>query len=263
MWWKYGSSHALNAGMLLLACIGTATAQEVAVGENNNKKLITFKTYAKVSVDEHGRPTQVEAPKELPDPIRNYIERRIGSWSFAPPARDGKVSNGVTYVRLGACAVPAEGGYSLAIDYKSNGPGWPEGLFQRGPRYPQNTAAVVSGAALKTTFVVEPDGSMTVEEIEWLSREAGPVRKNFEKSVKEWLGGMRFLPEELDGKKLRTRASVVTEFTLTGGPIPGYGQVTVAGTGKKSGECKLATDGPRGMLPVAQDSPFKLESHDG
>ena len=248
----------------LLTCAGAAVAQEVAVNENSSKKLMAFRTTAKVMIDEHGKPTQVEASKELPEAVRQFVEKRVGSWLFSPPMRDGKVGNGVTYVRLGACAVPAEGGYSLAIDYKSNGPGWPDVLFMRGPRFPMkhapNTVVRQLGAAFKTTFVVEPDGSITLEKSDWISRGSpADERKLYEKSVKEWLNGMRYTPEELGGQKLRTRASVVTAFSLDGSSIPGYG----AGgdeSPRKSNECKLATDNQPGPYPVAQDSPFKLES---
>jgi len=252
---------------LLLVFAGIAaiaSAQDVAVNENSSKKLIAFRTTVKVLVDENGKPTGTEASGELPDAVRQFVEKRVGSWAFAPPKRDGKVGSGVTFVRLGACAVPVDGGYSLAIDYKGNGPGWPEGLFRRGPKYPMKHAPNVvvqhTGAAFRTTFVVEPDGSITMEEIDWLSRGVSTdERRLFEKSVKDWLTGMQYQPEELDGRKLRTRASVVTAFSMDGSSIPGYGALQDDNLGE-SNECRLATDGEPGQLPVAQDSPFKLES---
>lgn len=257
-----GSKWMLVAG--LLACAGGAAAQEVAVNGDSSKKLIAFRTTAKVMIDERGKPTRVEASGELPEALRQHVEKRVGSWLFAPPMRDGKVDNGVTYVRLGACAVPTDGGYRLAIDYKGHGPGWPEGLFRRGPRYPMkhapHTVVKRTGAAFRTTFVVEPDGSITMEGTDWLSRGTSrDERKRLEESVDEWLHGMRYQPEELGGQKLRTRASVVTEFTFDGSPIPGYGSPH-DGSPKESDECRLATEGQSGQLPVAQDSPFKLES---
>ena len=77
----------------------------------------------------------------------------------AQSERDGITGAAVTYVRLGACALPAEGGYRLAVDY-----------------------------------VVEADGSATLEKLEYIDGKQHVRRDGFEASIRGWVGRMRHEP---------------------------------------------------------------------
>ncbi len=244
-------------GVLLLAALPLHASADDA------GKPVIFRAEAKVTIDANGKPVSVEASKDLPDAIRAYIEKRVYAWSFQPPQLDGKAVGGMTYVHLGACAVPTAGGYSLAIDYKDNGPGYANdyGMLPP-PRYPPNALRAGQVAAVKVTYVVETDGATTVESTEFLGHPPSNigVRKDFSKAVSEWAAHLRYVPEQLDGKLVRTRLSVPLTFTLDGDQVPGYKAPEHPYTKEYeySHECRMASEQQKGPMPIAEDSPFKL-----
>lgn len=232
--------------MLLLAAAAPAVADDAA-------KPIAFAADAKVSIDATGKLTKVEASPDLPDAIRAYIEKRVSTWTFAPPQYDGIASAGVTYLHLGACATPAPGGYSLAIDFKGAGPGIPNGQLQP-PSYPKEAMRSGIEAKFEATYVVEPDGSATYEK----STYHGPKAHEFEMSAKQWVKAQHFAPEEIDGKPIRSRETISFEFELTTDSIEKLKTKRDVEIGK-SNECKMANNSSQDNLtPIAQDSPFKL-----
>lgn len=238
-----------SKGRLLLA-MGLLVSYAGMAADADKSKLITFKAQAKVTVDAAGKPTQVEASGDLPDAVRTYIERRVATWSFAPPQRGGQIGDGVTYVHLGACAIPTKDGYSLAIDYKNNGPGMVSVPI---PYYPPAAARAGVETTMNVTYVVEPNGRATFEKAKF----TGPKMRDFELLAKEWVKAMRYKPEEFDGQPVRTRITTPVDFKL--------GNVSKKELAKESPEnqpeCKAATEPD--LRPVAQDSPFKLISQGG
>lgn len=251
-------TYLLLFAWLLAAQVGMAAAAD-------KPKLIAFKADARVMVDATGKPTQVEASRNLPEPIREYIEKRVSAWSFEPPQRDGQGGAGVTYVHLGACAAQIEEGYSLAIDYKGNGPGYGNDYGMRlPPRYP--TAASVAGqeATIRVTYVVEADGRVKLEDREYVGdgRPSGHVRKAFDDAIRDWTKQLRYRPEELAGNPVRTRLTVPVDFKLSDNPraasLAQFRQTAI-----DSDECRMASDQQQGLVPIAENSPFKLISQGG
>ena len=109
------------SGLLALLLVLPVQAPSAADG------VVAFPASVRVDVDASGRPVKVEAPADLPEPIRAFIEKRVATWHYSPAMVAGVPQAGTTYVRVGACAVPEGDQYRLAIDYKGNGPRFADG----------------------------------------------------------------------------------------------------------------------------------------
>lgn len=236
--------NAMTVGLLLVSI--TAMAAEP----------VAFNAEAKVTLDASGKPLLIEASPDLPDPIRQFIERKIATWQFTPPTRDGKIASGVTYLSLGACAVPIDGGYRMAVDFKHNGPKIATGPFLMPPAYPHAAKVAGRGATLMVKYIVEPDGQATLESIE---RTDGPNdrRDGFVAALRGWVAAMRYVPEQFDGKPVRTRIQVPVKFSMTDDSRAQFRQ-ELSDRARRSAECQIAGNAGEGLQPVAMDSPIQV-----
>ena len=88
----------------------------------DDKRVVAFNASVRVEVDAAGKPVKVEAPADLPEAIRGYIEKRVASWQYQPAKVAGVARPAVTYVAVNACAVPVSEGFRLGLDFDGNGP---------------------------------------------------------------------------------------------------------------------------------------------
>ena len=214
---------------------------------------IYFRTSVKLTVDASGKVQAAEAPADMPKALRDVIEAQARDWRFQPLSTDG----GVTYALAGACAIPMQdGGYRLAVDYKANGPrveGSNDGWLPP-PRYPEDAARSGQEADSVVDFTVHGDGHATLNGISY-ARETKMVHRYFDEAIKQWIEGMRYAPEQVNGTPVATRMRVPVDFMMTNGSYAEkkYVQREQAATP----ECQAATASRTLQLPVAVDSPFK------
>lgn len=234
----------------LLALVALAWSGQAAAAEP-----LAFRADARVEVSAEGKPTRIEASADLPDAIRRFIEQKVATWQFSAPTRGGVTSNGVTYVYLGACAIPSTEGYRLALDFKGNGPRIAKGSTWPAPAYPLNAVRAGQGASMVVTYIVEPDGRVTLDTLEH-TEDPKQYRKHFDHAIGVWLRSLRHLPEELAGQPVRTAVRVPIEF-LPPGRVPVDIKQHLRDSALKSRECMAAT-GATGLQPVAVDSPIKV-----
>jgi TonB family protein len=215
---------------------------------------VTFRAEAMVSVDAGGKPTQIAVSPDLPAPVREFVERRIASWHFSPPTRGGVVADGVTYLALGACALPTgNGDYRLAVDFRGNGPKRETSTI---PYYPAEERRAGKEASLVARIVVETDGSATLQAIEYTDG-IGGRRGQFDAAVRDWVKSLHYLPEQLDGKPVRTQLEIPVEFKLTArsrGQMRHELQSRAWGTPA----CRMAASDTGNLEPVAMDSPIQI-----
>lgn len=243
----------MKCASILLACAFPAAGFALTVSA---AEPVAFLASAKVEIDAGGRLAKVEASPDLPDGIREYIEKRVAKLHFFPPSRDGATGTGVTYLQLGACAFPVEGGYRMGLDVKSNGPRPRDGARLIPPAYPHDAQRAGEEADLLVHWIVEPDGNVTLENIE---RKDGIVLRkgdSFYSSIRDWVRRLRFDPEQLAGKAVRTRMSVPVEYSLE--VRPGAMKRELQENARRSRECRMAAFEAEGPQPVALDSPVKI-----
>ena len=237
-------------GLVLIAWMGSSFAAEKA------PEPISFIASAKVMIDDQGVPQQVQPHEKLPAVIKDAIEQRVKAWRFEPARIDGVAKSGVTYVYLTTCAVTSPGkGMALSMNYLSNGPGYADGhLRMPAPRYPTEAARNGNEGSFRVVTQISAEGRASIESIE---TEKGNL-KRFEKSLKEWMKSIRFLPEEVDGAPIATRMGVPVDFFLEDGESSGSKRLKEA---KRSPECMAATGQTIDPTqPVVLDSPFKPRS---
>jgi len=242
-----------SVAFALLGC-GTALIAPVEAGDNAASKPITFATWVKVMVDSAGIPTQVEADRRLPPELRTHVESVASGWRFEPVRVDGVAGSGATYVRLGACALPqVGGGYRFAIDYRTSGPGYATGEVLP-PPYPIEAMSDGVEGTLKVTIAVGPNGRGTIEQTTYEG--ADPKDKRyFERTARDWVRAMRFLPEQFAGRPLTTRIRIPIVYSLTH-----HSRAEALAAHQKQASAKpecAAAAGGTGLSPVALDSPFK------
>lgn len=223
----------------------------------NDPAPVAFRADAKVELDATGKPTLIEASPDLPAAIRSYIEKRVATWSFSPPSRDGVRGTGVTYLSLGACAIPADGGYRLGLDFKGNGPriATPDG---RVPPigFPAAAQRLASEVEADVQFFIEPDGRATLNRVAYADNREHR-RDGFDETIRDWVDRMRFDPEYLAGSPLRSEATIHLSFLLDG-PGGSKARKQLLDAALDSRECRAAAGEPNGLTPVVLDSPIKV-----
>jgi len=212
---------------------------------------VAFHAEAKVEIDASGKPTRIEASTDLPEAVRSFIEKKVATWQFAPPSRDGVTGSGVTYLKLGACAVPVANGYRMAIDYKGNGPRISGSSILSGPRYPPSEQRSGRGAQMAVKWIVEPDGRATLERVERTDGAKVGRVDPFEKTIREWVATLRYEPEQFSGHSVRTRVTTTVSFTVGDGSGPATHKQALIEKARQSPECQLADARlPTGLQPV-------------
>ncbi|MCY7354378.1 MAG: energy transducer TonB [Lysobacter sp.] len=235
------------------------TSVALLAGVAGAAEPVAFRAEARVEIDVTGKPTKIEASADLPDAVRTCIERKVATWQFAPPSQDGVTGSGVTYLTLGACAVPEGSGYRMAIDFKGNGPGFAGRSILPPPRYPVEAMRAGREAQLLVRWVAETDGRATLERVERTDKAKVGRTDIFEKAIREWVASLRYEPEYLAGKPVRTRVEVPVNFMMSGARTSGAIKRELLEHAAQSPERSLAASKVvDGLQPVAVDSPFKL-----
>ena len=228
--------------LVAMLVAGTAVA-----GESSADGLVVFSSDARVEVDAAGNVIDVREDPALPAEIGQALGAKVRGWKFDPPVRDGVTVGGVTYVRLGACAAPAEGGaYRLAFQYNGNGP------LKRDfvpLRYPKEALTTGVEGNFEVTYRVEPDGTAIVEAIKGPRREL----KYFKATLETWIETAAYEPELVGGQAVATRLSVPVEFNLVD-----RGERAPQQDHRERSSCQAALGKAADQdRTVALDSPFK------
>lgn len=138
------------------------------------------------------------------------MEARVRELRFTPAVIDGQAFGGTTHVVLGVCATQRDGNLALAADYRSNGPGFANGVpHHKPPPYPLEAIRAGHSAKMEVGFVVEPDGSATLESVEYDGFVHSSAKRFFEPALRHWVEQFRYLPEEVDGQPVRTLTAQV------------------------------------------------------
>ena len=202
----------------VLAVALMATLSASASADDVPKKLVAFNADARVEVDAQGKVVRVQAAADLPPAIRTYIEQRVSGWTFSPPKRGDQNAAAASYLTLGACAIPTASGYRMGLDLKRTGPrpaqvgGW----SNLDLRAIMRTAGRLGwNGGINVHYIVDKDGSARVESIDVADRLA---RQQFTRPLQEWIGRMRFEPEEFGGHAVATKQDIQLDIIGSGGP---------------------------------------------
>ena len=212
-----------------LACIavyaGLLGAAPVQAAEPAQAKadVVAFNASVRVEVDAAGKPVKVEAPADLPESIRAYIEKRVASWQYQPAKVNGTPVSAVTFVQVGACAVPTEAGgaFKLWLDFKGNGPRIVAAADRLPPpSYPIEAQVKGYSGTFRVGYSIEPDGKPRLDSIETLDG-GNKLAKVFHPALKKWVENLRYEPVSEWRKRyladLQARAIASKECAAAGG----------------------------------------------
>lgn len=250
------------------AALALLLAAPVVAADGAGKPgVVAFNASVRVDVDASGKPVKVEAPADLPESIRSFIEKRVASWQYSPARQGGVPAPAVTYVRVGACAIPdaTSGGYKLGLDFKGNGPRLVSASGNLPPpQYPSEALRKSISGAYKVSYAIQPDGSTQVRDIELVD---GPNRsaKWLRPAINRWAESLRYEPEQVNGQAVVTNMSFPVEFKITTDTARESTEAWRArykaeleARAMASTECLLASGGPAGLTPIALDSPVTV-----
>jgi len=151
---------------------------------------------------------------ELGEAINSALAANIRKLRFEPPQKDGRAVSAVTYVRQDACAAPDGAGFRLAVRYRGNGPsssGSPPPMIPHGVGHGRNFQATY-----QVTFQVDAGGSAHLESVALASGQRDS-KKELEQAISDWVAGMHYQTEQLDGQPVATRISYPIKF-MVGAP---------------------------------------------
>lgn len=217
--------------------------------------VVRFQASARVALDAQGVPQQVQANEKLPPAVRSAVEQHVMRWRFEPAQIGGVAKAGVTHVSLDACAVPApDGTMRMAMEYRSNGPGLAgDAMLVAPPRYPAEAARYGRQGSFNVVMRIGADGNASVERIERVSGLAKP----FEKTLREWVAAMRYVPEEVDTVPISTQISMLVDFEMGGESLKDRARAKREEDAQSAGCRKAAGAVEDRLRPVVLDSPFK------
>jgi len=218
-------------------------------------RVVAFDASTRVEVDATGRPVKVEAPADLPQSVREFIEKRVASWHYSPAMQDGVAQAGTTYVWVGACAIPEGEGYRLAVDFKGNGPRHADGKPLAWPGYPDGARRRGVGGSFEVIAAIAQDGTTTPESVT-PDQENERWNDAFRVVLEQWVRRMRFDPERVGGQGVASRIRIPVVFSA-GGPSR-QERLQHEEQTRSTDECRLATGAGAGPQPIALDSPIKV-----
>ena len=246
---KYEFSAALRRWLALGVPLVLALAAMPALAAKKPEPVV-FRTIAKVVVAPSGEATSIEPDPALPAKLQDLVRRRAAGMRFEPTTSVVGQAMATTYLHFGGCIFPDGDQFRVALDYKSNGPRPLPGPDPTFPHYPREAYTQGLEAEAKVIFVVQPDGSAVIEEIDYVRATS---RKIWDRAIGEWVGRMHYAPEELDGVAIRTRVEMPIEFFLDDGSRRRPRRDV------ERPECVAASEGGNApSRPVALDSPVRV-----
>ena len=235
-------------------CLALALAFPAAVpaigAEDTPSNVVAFHASVRVDVDASGKPVKVEAPADLPDAIRAFVEKRVASWQYQPAKLAGVPQAATTYVAVNACAVPVAQGYRLGIDFNGNGARVADGKPIPPPLYPG--AARRSGIEAEYTLIlgIETDGQVVIDQIEKADVSNRRGAGEFEAALRRWVKLLRFEPEIVAGSPVRGQVRMPVDFMLFDDGDRRALLDALQDKAKASRECQIAS-GSNDTRPVA------------
>lgn len=221
-------------------------------------KAVAFQANVRVEVDASGKPVKVEAPADLPEAIRSYIEKRVASWQYQPAKQDGVAVPAMTYVQVVACAVPTKTGeYHLAADFDGNGPRNAGDARILPPNYPQLDEMRGYEAEFVLILDLATDGRASLAEIEKAEVSKHGRAKEFVQELRRWAKTLKFDPEQIAGRPVAGQIRMPVEFVLSDRSDWNAQRDEVRAKINASRECQMA-QGESAMRPVVIDSVIKV-----
>ena len=216
-------------------------------------ELRLIHTESRIEIDATGKVVGVEVLTELPPEIKSFIADNVRKKRFEPPMLDGRAVGGVTYAWQDACAAPVDGKYRLAVKYRGNGPALDRKHF---PFYPREAQKRNVQSKWKLEYAISADGSGSIVDLQRADGgDGGRMDKEFRGAITQWIHGMKFQPERLDGKPVETRMQTYVDFVLD---TSGWKQ-RAEQTKLSNDACPLALDAGDDdtSRDIALNSPFK------
>lgn len=195
---------------MVFALIASMLAWPALAGDS---PPVAFPTSVRMVLGADGKPRMLEADARLPGLLQEYLVRQIEGWRFE--STDGQPIPGevATWVHLGVCLLPNPqdpDALNMAVHFNRLGPKLEVGVF---PRYPADAARVGHPADLRVDYLVQPDGQISVERIEF-QNDGQRYRREFESAVREWLAKLRYVPEQVEGQAIATRMRMPIQFRV-------------------------------------------------
>ena len=238
-------------------CLALALAFPAAVpaigAEDTPSNVVAFHASVRVDVDASGKPVKVEAPADLPDAIRAFVEKRVASWQYQPAKLAGVPQAATTYVAVNACAVPVAQGYRLGVDFSGNGPRTAADRVLVPPMYPRLAQRSNTSAEFVLILGIEADGHVVIDQIERADISGRAGASEFEPLLRQWVKTVRFDPEHVAGKPVRGQVRMPVEFSMRDPGDREARREALQVQAKISRECRIAS-GAGDMKPVAVQS---------
>lgn len=235
----------------LLFCSAVAIPLAASAAPPQAPELVLIHAESRIEVDAGGQVVAVETLTKLTPEVQTFLADKLREQRFEPPMLDGRPVGGVTYAWQDVCAAPVDGAYRLAVKYRGNGPALDRRHFLI---YPRDAERRGVESTWRLEYAINADGTGNVVDLRRTDGET-KLDQTFRTAIAQWIRGMEFQPERLDGKPVATQMATEIEFVL-GGPRDRRERAHQL---KQSNDaCQLALDaGDDDKRDVALNSPFK------
>jgi hypothetical protein len=233
---------------LALACVASTAA--TAADTPAKRDVVAFNASVLVEVDAAGKPVKVEAPADLPEAIRGFVEKRVASWQYLPAKLEGVPQASTTYVSVKACATPVAEGYRLGVDFNGNGPRRAGDLRLDPPMYPMLAHRAGTEATFVLILATDAAGKAQIEAIEHADISGRAGAGAFEPTLRRWAQGVRFDLEQVAGKPVPARVRVPVLFSMGLKQDRKTLREELQAKAMASRECQIAA-GESGIKPIA------------
>jgi hypothetical protein len=203
---------------------------------------------AAVTIGPEGEVSTVDVLQPpLPDPVRDVLQQAVRGFRFEPVRIEGAPASVTTGMMLSTCIAGVGDELAVAVRPTSVGP---QALQRTRMPLPRALFPGVGGRFdMKVDFTVEADGSARMNAMT-LPRLSGRERRTVKQIYADWIGAMRFMPEQVNGRPVATRMVWPLVMTAGQGALPR--NPTAEAT------CARARSEPPDAPQRADDSTFRL-----
>ena len=197
----------VTAGLLAISAATTASAA-------GKPREFDLWLTAGITIDKDGQLTQLTWKDQRAgiNLVTDRITPAIHRWVFVPGSVDGQPAETTSGLVVGLHATEnADGSVALRFIRATTGPSL---VPAKEPEYPRSAMMDSVSAEVMMSMTVHPDGTSTVQDIQFVGSNGSRDQKQFLEVVGKWAAAQTFEPEKVAGNAVQTHVRIPVEFCV-------------------------------------------------
>ena len=198
---------------LIVAGLLAISSSTIASAEGTPRQFDLWLT-ADITIAKDGSVTHLAWKDARPAAklITDRITPAVNRWEFSPGSVNGQPEESRSSLIVGLHATEnADGSVALRFIRATTGPSL---VPAKEPEYPREAMMDSVSAEVMMSMTVHPDGTSTVQDIQFVGSNGSRDQKQFLGAVGKWAAAQAFVPEQVAGNAVQTRVRIPIEFCV-------------------------------------------------